>query len=446
MRACRRYWPAPRARGATRAAVQPPILETRDGDPRVFTKSPTRVDRRVWRPMPDMPRVLFVTSSFPRWPGDSTTPFILHLAEDLVSLGWHVTLLAPHAEGARRHEHVGAIEVHRFRYFWPVRAQSICYGGGALANLRRSPLDAVKLPALVAAEWWCTMRLVRSVDLVHSHWILPQGAAVAMTPARRHVATVHGSDVFGLQAKPFQIIKSWALRRASAVTANSSATQAKVGELTQARVDAELIPMGVDIRQPDPEVVRRIRARFGEGGPLVVFLGRVVEEKGVLDLVRAFTTIRARFPSARLTMVGRGIDSDTVSQLAASLGLNESIDQPGWTDPADVVNWFAAADVVVAPSWFEAQGLSVMEAQAAGAAVVATKVGGIPDAVEDGETGILVEPRDPEALAAAVISLLDDRARAAEIGRRAAEQATQRFSRQATARAFESLYVRVLAQ
>jgi len=54
--------------------------------------------------MPDMPRVLFLTSSFPRWRGDSTTPFILHLADDLISLGWHVTVLAPHAEGARRHE------------------------------------------------------------------------------------------------------------------------------------------------------------------------------------------------------------------------------------------------------------------------------------------------------------------------------------------------------
>jgi glycosyltransferase involved in cell wall biosynthesis len=395
--------------------------------------------------MPDMPRVLFVTSSFPRWPGDSTTPFILHLAEDLTSLGWHVTLLAPHAEGARRHEDFGEIEVHRFRYFWPVRAQTICYGGGALANLRRSPLDAVKLPALVAAEWWSTLRLLRSVDLVHSHWILPQGAAVAMTPARRHVATVHGSDVFGLQAKPFAIIKGWALRRASAVTANSTATKAKVSALTRSRVDAELIPMGVDIRQPDPEAVQRIRARFGGSGPLVVFLGRIVEEKGVLDLVRAFALIRVRFPVARLTMVGGGIDSDTVSRLAVNLGLDDVVDQPGWTDPSEVVNWFTAADVVAVPSWFEAQGLSVMEAQAAGAAVVATSVGGIPDAIEDGRTGILVAPRDPEALASAVISLLDDPARAAAIGQRAAEQARQRFSRQATARAFESLYNRVLA-
>ena len=395
--------------------------------------------------MPDMPRVLFVTSSFPRWRGDSATPFILHLAEDLISLGWHVTLLAPHAEGARRHEEFGEIEVYRFRYFWPVRAQTICYGGGALANLRRSPLDAAKLPALVAAEWWSAMRLFRSVDLVHSHWILPQGVVVAMTPTGRHVATVHGSDVFGLQAKPFAIIKSWALRRASAVTANSTATKDKVRVLTQSRVEAELIPMGVDIRAPDPEAVASIRARFAEAGPLVVFLGRIVEEKGVSDLVRAFATIRARFPAARLSVVGRGVDSDKVSALALSLGLNEAVDQPGWTDPSEVVNWFTAADVVVAPSWFEAQGLSVMEAQAAGAAVVATNVGGIPDVVQDGRTGILVEPRDPQALAAAVISLLDDPAGASAIGRRAAEQARHRFSREATALAFASLYKKVLA-
>jgi glycosyltransferase involved in cell wall biosynthesis len=203
--------------------------------------------------------------------------------------------------------------------------------------------------------------------------------------------------------------------------------------------------MGVDIRQPDPEAVQRIRARFGGSGPLVVFLGRIVEEKGVLNLVRAFALIRVRFPMARLTMVGGGIDSDTVSQFAVNLRLDQVVDQPGWTDPSEVVNWFTAADVVAVPSWFEAQGLSVMEAQAAGAAVVATGVGGIPDAIEDGRTAILVAPRDPEALAAAVISLLDDPPRAASIGERAAEQATRRFSREATAKAFESLYLKVLA-
>ena len=396
--------------------------------------------------MPDLPRVLFLTSSFPRWPGDSATPFILHLAEDLSSLGWHVTILAPHAEGAQLHEQFGVIEVHRFRYFWPVRTQTLCYGGGALANLRRSKLDALKLPALVVAEWWSTLRLLHSVDLVHSHWILPQGAAVAMTQAHRHVATVHGSDVFELRAKPFQIIKGWALRRASVVTVNSMATKTQVSVLTGSRVDAELIPMGVDIEQPDPQVVASLRARFEGGGPLVVFLGRIVQEKGVLDLVRAFATVHAKLPTARLAVVGRGVDSDLVSQLSLDLGLGGAVEQPGWAEPADVVNWFAAADVVVAPSWFEAQGLSVMEAQAVGAAVVATNVGGIPDVIEDGRTGILVEPRDPEALAAAVLSLLDDPGAAKAIGQRAAEEATHRLTRQASARAFESLYNRLLAR
>ena len=396
--------------------------------------------------MPDMPRVLFLTSSFPRWPGDSATPFILHLAEDLSSLGWHVTILAPHAEGAQLHEQFGAIEVHRFRYFWPVRAQTLCYGGGALANLRRSRLDALKLPALVVAEWWSTLRLLHSVDLVHSHWILPQGAAVAMTQAHRHVATVHGSDVFELRAKPFQIIKGWALRRASVVTVNSMATKAQVSALTGSRVDAELIPMGVDIDQPDPQAVASIRARFAGDGPLVVFLGRIVQEKGVLDLVQAFATVHAKLPTARLAVVGRGVDSDLVSQLSLDLGLDGAVEQPGWAEPADVVNWFAAADVVVAPSWFEAQGLSVMEAQAVGAAVVATNVGGIPDVIEDGRTGTLVEPRDPDALAAAVLSLLDDPGAATAMGQRAAEAATHRLTREASARAFESLYNRVLAR
>ena len=71
-------------------------------------------------------RVLFVTSNFPRWNGDTTTPFVLHLAQDLQAVGWAVEVLAPHAPGAARQEVLDGITVHRFRYFWPEAWQSVC--------------------------------------------------------------------------------------------------------------------------------------------------------------------------------------------------------------------------------------------------------------------------------------------------------------------------------
>ncbi len=97
-------------------------------------------------------RILSVTSTFPRWRGDSTAPFVLHLAQDLQALGWQVDVLAPHAPGAATAEVLDGVSVERFRYLWAASQQTVCDQGGALANLRRRPLERLKLPALVAAE------------------------------------------------------------------------------------------------------------------------------------------------------------------------------------------------------------------------------------------------------------------------------------------------------
>lgn len=103
-------------------------------------------------------RVLFLTSNFPRWEGDSTTPFVLHLAQDLQQLGWVIDVLAPAAPGAAANETIGSVSTTRFRYAWPENAQTVCYDGGALLNLRSKPWARMKLPALVGAEWWATAR------------------------------------------------------------------------------------------------------------------------------------------------------------------------------------------------------------------------------------------------------------------------------------------------
>ena len=149
-------------------------------------------------------RILCLTSNYPRWEGDSTTPFVLHLAQDLQQLGWQVDVVAPHAAGSAQQESIGGVKVERFRYLWPASAETVCYDGGALINLRKKKSNSLKLPALVLAEWAAvTWRLVwRRYDLLHSHWLLPQGFVGAMSAAPLripHVVTVHGGDVFALK-------------------------------------------------------------------------------------------------------------------------------------------------------------------------------------------------------------------------------------------------------
>ena len=399
---------------------------------------------------PPIPRVLMVTSSYPRWPGDATTPFVHDLAVDLLHRGWGVAVLAPHAPGARTREDLDGVEVHRFRYMVPERLETVCYGGGALINLRESRAAAAIVPAMVAAEWVAlSRRLSGPVDLVHAHWALPQGFVAATTPWPRipRVLTVHGSDVNRLRGRLVDRFTRYAFRHVDLVTVNSSATERTVRELAGPAADLELIPMGVDTSRPArPDLVEEIRSRYrSPEGPLLVFVGRLVEEKGVEDVVRAAALLQPRFAGVTAVLAGAGQHRARLEQLVKELGLEGRVHLPGWIDPGDVTSWFSAGDVVLAPSWDEGQGLSIIEAMAAGAVVVATRTGGIPDSVADGESGRLVPPADPPALARAVTDVLEDPERGAGMAAQARRRAA-RFDRHATAERFGAAYARLIGR
>lgn len=402
--------------------------------------------------MTDSRRVLFLTSNYPRWAGDTTTPFVHDLAADLAARGCQVEVLAPHAPGAARSEVLDGVPVHRFRYVRPESAQTVCYGGGALVNIA-APSTLAKVPLLVAAEWAATTWSLRGrFDVLHAHWILPQGFVATACPrfGAARVITAHGGDVFGLRGALLDRFARRALECADAVTVNSSATARAVAELAPA-ADVSLIPTGADTAgQPDPETVDRLRAACTpDGAPLLVFLGRVVADKGVDDLLECAALLVGAGIGVRVAVVGTGQHLDAARRLAAELGIADRVAFPGWAAPSDVASWFTVADVVLAPSrigaggWQEGQGLAIIEAMSAGRPVVSTRTGGIPETIEDGISGILVEQRRPDELAAAVRGLLADPERAAAMGARARISVVHRFSRAAAADRFAELYAKV---
>jgi glycosyltransferase involved in cell wall biosynthesis len=402
-------------------------------------------------------RVLMVTSNFPRWRGDSTTPFVLHLAQDLQALGWHVEVLAPHAPGAARSEELDGIPVHRFRYSWPEQSQTVCYNGGALGNLRRSPLNVAKLPMLVASEWAATRRhlATRRFDLVHSHWILPQGyvcSVVSRALGIPHITTVHGGDIFALRNSMLDKFRLRALTSAQRVTVNSSVTRAAIEKLAGPRPNLVQIPMGARDREADAAQVRELRGKHRQGpGPLLLFVGRLVEEKGVGDAIAAMPAMLSARPLARLLVIGDGPDRSRFEDQARALGVAERVTFTGWVDSHRLPDYYAAADIFIGPSkraangWVEAQGLTFAEALLAGLPVVATRSGGIVDVIRDGDTGLLVNEGSPGEIAAAALRLLDAPALACSLAARGREFAQLGLTRGASARAFAREYAALRA-
>jgi phosphatidyl-myo-inositol dimannoside synthase len=408
------------------------------------------------RCLDDAMRVLVVTSTFPRWQGDDTTLFILRFAQELMTQGVDVDVLAPHAPGAARAEEVDGVPVERFRYFVPARGEDVCYGGGALFRLEGSPGRVAKLPLLVAAELGAIRARVRGrhYDVVSAHWLLPQGwtAVRASRGAAPVVTTVHGSDVFGLRHPLLRRFKRAGLRGSAAVTVNSTATSEAVATLAPGLPDVRTIPMGVDLgARAEPAQVKAWRDHRTADGPLVAYVGRLVDWKGVDDLLDAAAILHTDRPGLRVVVAGTGPLLESLRARSRALGIDDVVQFPGWLDRGQVTALQTAADVVVAPSRTspdgsrEAQGLSVVEAMALGKPVVAGNVGGIPDAITDGENGLLVAARDPAALAGALTRVASDPELAARLGDAAARTA-QRYAWPGIAADFVAVFEDVVSR
>ncbi len=378
-------------------------------------------------------RVLFLTHSFPRHAGDVAGSFVLRLATALGEEGIEVRVVAPAAAGVPAREHIGAVAVERFRYA-PRRLETLAYVGNMASQVRDSWGARLALAGMLGAELTATLRAERSFkpDLLHAHWWFPNGVVGAWagrltrTPM---VTTFHGTDIRMARAFPAsRPIFRQVLRRSSAVTAVSRWLAAEAQEMSG--IMPKVAPMPVEAAIFTP----------GASGPhpgRLLFVGRLMRQKGVDVLLR---TLALLSPDIALDIVGDGEERAALEALARSLGVSARITwhgaQPGHTLP----DFYRSAVALVVPSVHEGLGLVAVEAQLCETPVVAFASGGLMDVVEHGVTGMLVEQRDPAALAAALIAVLARPDRGASLGRAGRERALSYFSPAVAARRYADIY------
>jgi len=368
---------------------------------------------------PNQRRLLVLASTFPRWAGDTTPPFVFELCRRLTS-HFEVHVLAPHAPGAAVTENLDGIHVHRYRYA-PTSWERLAYDGGILPRLRRHPWLALLVPAFVLAQMMAVLRLRRSCDVVHAHWVLPQGLIAVMAGGRPVLCTAHGGDLFGLRSTVAGWLKRWTLRRVDRLTVVSPAL---ADEACRNGVDSASVvvaPMGVDLRDtftPKPSL-RSVK-------PRLLFVGRLVVKKGVATLIRALPKILECHPAARLTVIGDGPERAHLVTLVDKIGVADAVEFSGSVPNSKLPDHFRAATVVVFPSLVaedgdrEGFGLVAVEALGCGCAVVGSDLPAMEEFLRHEETGLVTKAGDHAGLAAAVNRLLEDpdlRSRLGEAGR-----------------------------
>jgi glycosyltransferase involved in cell wall biosynthesis len=373
-------------------------------------------------------RLLVITTNFPRWEGDPHSPWLVELLGYLRERGIVAEILAPSFAGLGD-QVVHGMKVHRFRYA-PSRWETMTHEEGAPNKIRRNPLYLLLLPVYLVSGMVAAGRLARSrdFDILHVHWPVPQGllGLVARWAAGggRLVATFYGADLvmarrFGF-TRPF--LAAFA-RRCDDVAAISSYTARQLGSMTG--LAPRTIPYGIALPPAD--------AAWPTESGLILTVGRLIARKGHADLIQAMVHLQAH-PHARLVIVGEGHERPALESLIQDLGLADRVTLMGRVSDQELERLYAACHVFVLPAIVDSTGdtemlgMVLLEAMRYRKPVVATRVGGIADIVQDGENGCLVEQRNPQALAGAIGHLLEDGSWAERLGRAGYQSAHSRFS------------------
>ena len=357
-------------------------------------------------------KILVVTSTFTTSGAGLVPDFISGLCSRLKSYNMDVHVLAPHAYGLSRFEVLDGVTVYRHRYFIE-RFQSLAYGSGIMENLRANPLNFFLLPCFIIAQLFSlsTLLLRNDYHAIHAHWLIPQGALsiwARLITGRKDdipiICTSHGSDLFKLNNFFLNKLKKWVIESCEQTVVVSQHMKEHCATLGIATGNISVIPMGIDLRGKFKPVtgVKRARRR-------IVYVGRLIESKGILQLLDAMNKIKDSVDDLELHIVGDGSLRKILLERVEQGGLSNNIVIHGAVVSSKLPALYSSASIFVFPSvQNEGLGLVVVEALACGCVVVASQLESLKGIVVDGVNGLSVLPGDVNSLADALLKLLSD--------------------------------------
>ena len=403
-------------------------------------------------------KVCILTHGYPRFPDDTTAPFIQSIAETLQQQeNVDVTVLTPDTPQFQRSETDSIVNLHTYRYFFPRKLQRLGYSNTLVNDCALKKYVYLLAPFLFISGIFHLFWLSRKhkFDVIHAHWLLPNGfmsAVVNRLLKIPYVITLHGSDIFiSKQNFIFKNMAKWTLKHAAMVT---SVTPVFLPELAALGVPEEkrcMIPNGVTpsvFSTPSQKRITKLRETLSiPENDLVVFaLGRIVLKKGFNVLIQALPYVREKIQDVRIIVGGDGTDLPRLKTLAEETGVSDIVHFPGTINRTDVPVYFYLSDLFVLPAVFDPKGnvdgcpIVILEAMACGKPVVSSNISGIPIVVKDGETGILVDEKNVNGLATAIISLLENPKKREQFGRAAQQRIQQELTWTKTVEQFISIY------
>ncbi|HVF88943.1 MAG TPA: N-acetyl-alpha-D-glucosaminyl L-malate synthase BshA [Blastocatellia bacterium] len=341
--------------------------------------------------------------------------------------------------------------IHFVSYAPPMRLGE---GGIERERIHFHAVDMLSYPlfeyppyTLALASKLCEVARSHSLDLVHMHYAIPHAVSAylarEMLKGERHlpvVTTLHGTDITLVGRDPsFLPITRFGIEQSDAVTAISDYLKEATKDAFCTGCSIKVIYNFIDAdyyRRIPSESVRQSLAPGGE--KIILHISTFRPVKRIMDCIEVMARMKGR-ARARLIMCGDGPERPEAEALAARLDVSDLVEFVGKQPQSRVRDYLSVADLLLLPSQSESFGLVALEAMACQVPVVATRVGGIPEVVEDGETGYLFEVGDVDGMAEAAVMLLTDDSRRELMGRNGRRVAT-RFATEKIIPQYEELY------
>jgi glycosyltransferase involved in cell wall biosynthesis len=372
-----------------------------------------------------MRKLLMLTSSFPRRPGDFAGCFVADFAR-VLSNDFEIEVLSPPSQGAEKEEQHTEFRVYRFNYLLPKRAQLLDAAVDLQPLLERSLTARLQIIPFLIIFFFRVLLLARRVDIICSHWLVPAGlvgALVSRILKKPHIVIEH-SGAFHLlrRLRAGRRIVHLIVCNSEKLVVVSDQLREQLIELCPSAADkVEVVPMGVENRSYGSDEPDDKDAKL----KTILFLGRLAPVKGVQVLLDALSGCS----NLQLIIAGDGDQRKYLENRA--LLLNVPVRFAGTVVGEVKEHLLHSCDLVVIPSIILPDGRTegtpvvCLEAFAAGKAVIASAVGGLRELIVDGETGLLCEPGNSMQLRERILLLLNDDALRSTIGRKAAQIAKQ---------------------
>jgi glycosyltransferase involved in cell wall biosynthesis len=390
-------------------------------------------------------KIAVIGSTYARRHDDPAVPWQRQSVNRLAARGHDVTVIAPSFKGLKSHS-IDGVSVRRFRYA-PASIEALTHDEGAPNKLKNPLFKLLAIPYIISGTIYTTWLAARKrFDVIHVHWPFPHGVMAfpaATLFGTSIVMTCHGAELaLGRKSKWIRNTLGRWLRRADALACNSSHTRAEIQKISGRT--ATILPYGSTVPVRDTAPARRP----ADAPATLLFSGRLIQRKGVHYLLRALPLVLEKRP-VKLFITGEGDRRAEWESLTAELRLQAHVEFLGFVSNERLGELYQTCDLYVHPAIYddngdtEGLGVVLIEALANARPVVASGVGGIVDVIQNEQTGLLVPEKDPGALAAAILRVLNNPALAKQLGQAGRAYAQRYFDWERVINETENLYYRL---